>query len=188
MFTWEFILACSLLMGPPDKPDGAPDPELFDTVRLPLQVIAIEWQILDYREVRYVMARRDDFSTDLNLLRRRRIELADAPMVQDAARFPDRTTVQEYLAFNRGYRQHLDVRQPGEPSRYWAIHEALAETDYLYEVWDTVRDCQCAYYYQTVRRQALKKLRGMLGPKDYYAGELPPYVPTWQFTNVRINR
>ncbi len=185
MFTYEFLLAASLLVQSPDTIDGAPAPELFPVVRLPLQVLAVEWEILDPREVRYVLARQEDFTSDLNLLRRRNAELSDAPPSQDCARFPERTTVNEFLAFNRAYRQHLDVRQPGEPARWWELRTALQETDYLYQVWDTVRDARCEYYYVTVRRQALKKLREMLGEADYYAGQLPPYVPMWRFQGIR---
>ena len=39
----------------------------------------------------------------------------------------------------------------------------------------------CEYYYVTVRRQALKRLRHMVGHDDYFAGILPPYVPLWRF-------
>ncbi len=183
--TWEFLLAASLLMVPPDTQDGTPDILLFASVRLPIQVLAVEWQILDPREVRYVLVRQEDFSCDMNLLRRRYQELKDVPFVEDSARFPERTTVNEYLAFNRGYRQQLDIRQPGEPSRWWALREAIQETDYLYEVWDTVRDSETIYYYVTVRRQSLKKLRDMLGEAAYYSADLPPFVPTDRFTPVR---
>lgn len=184
MFTWEFVLAASMLMLPPDLEEHAPNPNLFPVVRLPMQVLAVEWQILDPREVRYVLARREDFTSDLNLLRRRRAELADAPMAEDVARFPDRTVINEFLALNRAYRQHLDIRQPGDPARWWLLREAIQETDYLYEVWDTVRDFSSAYYYVTVRRQAAKKLRCMIGEKAYYSADLPPYVPLWRFSKV----
>jgi hypothetical protein len=178
----EYLLALGLLLAPPDAP--APDPALFSATRLPLQVLAVEWEILDPREVRYMLARQEDFSSDLNLLRRRNAELAGAPLAADAGRFPERTTVNELLAFNRAYRQHLEFRQPGEPARFWELRAALQETDHLYQVWDAVRDARSEYYYITVRRQALNRLRMMLGEPAYYAGELPPCVPTWRFTPI----
>jgi hypothetical protein len=184
MFTYEFMLAAALLIQPPDTPEASPPPEVFDLVRLPMQTLAVEWEILDPREVRYVLAKREDFSGDLALLRRRHAELADAPPAQDCCRFPERTAVNEFLAFNRAFRQHLDIRQPGEPARWWELRTALQETDYLYQVWDTVRDARCEYYYVTVRRQALKRLREMLGEEGYYSGRLPPYVPVWRFAQV----
>ena len=39
------------------------------------------------------------------------------------------------------------------------VRSAMKETDRLYHVWDAVRDSRCDYYYVTVRRQALKKLK-----------------------------
>ena len=183
MFGSEFLLAAALLIQPADTPE-TPQPDLFPSVRFALQVLAVEWEILDPREVRYVLARAEDFSSDLNLLRRRNGELNDAPSANDCQRFPERTTVNEFLAFNRSYRQHLDIRQPGEPARWWELRTALQETDHLYQIWDTVRDARCEYYYVTVRRQALKRLRELLGEQAYYSGQLPPYVPLWRFAQV----
>ena len=76
--------------------------------------------------------------------------------------------------FNRAYRQHLGLRQPVELARWWDLRTALQETDHLYQVWDNVRDARCEYYYVTVRRQALKKLREMIGENAYYQGQMPP--------------
>jgi hypothetical protein len=138
-------------------------------------------EILDPREVRYILARPEDFVSDLNLLRRRCHELATAPMVDDACRFPDRATVNELLAFNRRYRQLIDVRKPLELVHGRELRVALQETDHLYQVWDKVRDARCPYYYVTVRRQALKRLRDLVGEESYYSGNLPPCVPLWCF-------
>jgi hypothetical protein len=184
MFSCDFLLAAALLVQPADTPESAPPPEYFPVVRLALQSLALEWELLDQREVRYVLSRPEDFTADLNLLRRRYGELSDAPPSQDCFRFPERATVNEYLAFNRAYRQHIDIRQPGEPSRWWDLRSALQETDHLYAVWDTVRDARCEYYYVTVRRQALKRLREMIGEEAYYSGQLPPYVPVWRFQRI----
>src|SRR5208283_4676045 len=169
--------AAALLTYPPDLPDPPVTADSFNQLRSSLQTLALDWELLDPREVRYVLARAEDFQSDLNLLRRRYSELADAPPVQDCCRFPDRSTVNELLAFNRAYRQYIDVRQPGEPARWWELRTALQETDYLYQVWDTVRDARCEYYYVTVRRQALKRLRELIGDEAYYNATLPPCVP-----------
>ena len=60
----------------------------------------------------------------------------------------------------------------------------LLEADRLYQIWDLVRDNRCDYYYVTVRRQALKKLKEMIGDQAYYSGQLPPHVPVWQFARI----
>ena len=67
---------------------------------------------------------------------------------------------------------------------WWELREAIQETDRLYQVWDTIRDARCDYYYVTVRRQALKRLRETLGPDSYYSGNLPSHVPVWLFQHV----
>ena len=52
-------------------------------------------------------------------------------------------------------------------------------------MWDAVRDARCEFYYVTVRRQALKKLRDLVGEEAYLAGTLPPNVPTWRFNELK---
>jgi hypothetical protein len=184
MFPFEYLLAVALLTAPADAPEPAVNPDLYLNLRPTLQQLAIQWEILDPREVRYVLTRSEDFSSDLKLLRRRYQELADAPPLCECYRFPDRATISDLLAFNRAYRQHLDSRQSVELVHWWELREAIQETDRLYQVWDTIRDARCDYYYVTVRRQALKRLRDTLGPEAYYAGSLPPHVPVWLFQRV----
>lgn len=182
MVLYELLLATALLTAEPDLPD--PGPEVFAAVSGPLQALALEWEILDPRETKYVLVRPDDFAADLNLLRRRFRDLSLAPPANDALRFPERSVVNELLAFNRAYRQHLDLRLPFESARWEQLREVVQETDHLYLVWDTIRDARCDYYYVTVRRQALQKLRDLLGPEAYYSGRMPPYVPLWRFQAI----
>ncbi|HEX5269656.1 MAG TPA: hypothetical protein VFW33_04170 [Gemmataceae bacterium] len=183
MFTFDYLLAAALLAAPADR-DLALSPELFATVGPAAQQLALKWEILDPREVRYVLARPEDFAADLKLLQRRYHELANAPPVADCLRFPDRATVSDLLAFNRAYRQQMDARQAVELVHWWEYREAVQEADKLYQVWDNVRDARCDYYYVTVRRHALQKLREAIGPEAYYAGCLPPHVPVWRFQRI----
>jgi hypothetical protein len=184
MFPLNYALAVALLTAPPDKVELPVAAEEFATVGPTLQSLAITWEVLDPREVRYVLTRPEDFGADLQLLRRRYRELEDAPPLCDCLRFPNRTFINDLLSFNRAYRQHLDCRQALDLIYWWELHEALQESDRLYQIWDTVRDARCDYYYVTVRRQALKKLREAIGPEAYYAGCLPPHVPIWRFARI----
>jgi hypothetical protein len=181
MFGLDYMLAVALLTSPADAEDPTLSAERFAVLQPTLQKVAVQWEILDPREVRYVLAHHDDLGSDLKLLRRRYRDLADAPAVCDSQRFPDRAAVGELLTFNRSYRQHLDNCQAVEMVHWWELREALQETDRLYHVWDTVRDARCEYYYVTVRRQALKRLRDLVGEEAYYSGQLPPHVPVWRF-------
>ena len=178
------VLAIALLTAPPGPPDARDVQNLFETMKGPLQALAVKWEILDPRESRYILARQDDFAADVNLLRRRYHELANAPGVADSRRFPERALVNDLLGFNRSYRQHIDVRQPLELSNWSEMRDVLQETDRLYQIWDTVRDARCEYYYITVRRQALKKLEETVGPEAYLSGKLPPHVPLWRFQQI----
>ena len=131
MNAWSYALAAALLTTPPEVPDPPPDAEDWPAIQEAIQSLAVEWEILDPREVRYVMARVEDWDNDIALLRRRYQELKDAPKLCDAQRFPDRNTVNELLAFNRAYRRHLDSRQALEQDRGHNLRTALKETDYL---------------------------------------------------------
>ena len=124
MFTLDYLLAAALLTAPADR-DVAVGPELFGTVGPAVQRLALQWEILDAREVRYVLTRPEDFTADLKLLQRRYHELANAPPVSDCLRFPERAVVSDLLAFNRAYRQHLDSRQSLEVTSWWDLHETL---------------------------------------------------------------
>lgn len=182
MSPFDYVLALALLTAPADPKETADAVVAEDALlRSALQAVAVHLEVLDPREVRYILARPEDFPADLKLLRQRCQELADAPAQADSLRFPDRETVNEFLAFNRAYRHHLDLRQSVELDRWWEHQAVLQETERLYQIWDTVRDARCEYYYVTVRRQSLARLRELLGPEDYYSGCLPPHVPLWRF-------
>ncbi len=184
MSLYEYLVAIALLTGAPNTPEPLAHTETFVSLHSALQTVAMEWEILDPREVRYVLARPEDFEADLNLLRRRYADLADAPPLSDCERLPDRATINDLLAFNRSYRQHMDACQPVRMAYSWEFRTAIQETDQLYQVWDTARDARCEYYYVTVRRQALKKLRELIGNEAYNTCQMPPYVPLWRFQSV----
>jgi hypothetical protein len=179
------MLAAVLLTTPPGVPEPVPDEARWPAVRDALHTLAERWELLDHREKRYVLTRADDFNGDLNMLRRRYVELQDAPLVADGLRFPDRGTVNELVRFNRSYRKHLDQRQQLEVDRADALRGVMWETDRLYQVWDAVRDARCEFYYITVRRHALRKLRELIGDEAYRTATLPPTVPTWRFAEMR---
>jgi hypothetical protein len=181
----DLVLAAALLAAPAGTPEPVPTADRWPQVQAAIHQTAVEWELLDPREVRYVLSRVEDYECDLTLLRRRHAELADAPKVVDAGRFPDRATVNEMVNFNRAFRKTLERRMAWETDRTHQFAAALAETDRLYRVWDTVRDARCDFYYITVRRQALKKLKELIGSEAYVVCDLPPHVPEWAFSESR---
>jgi hypothetical protein len=182
MLPFDYLAALVLLTAAPSAADAGDIPRIPAALRVRVQELAVEWEILDARELRYILARPEDFASDLNLLRRRHRELLSAPPLSDCLRFPERATVNDLLSYNRAYRQHIDLRQPIELVRWWELRVAMQETERLYQIWDSVRDARCDYYYVVVRRQALKRLREQVGEEVYYSGNLPPSVPIWRFS------
>lgn len=175
------LLAVLILAFPLDLPSWLAGSE---GLRAAIQDAAIAVEIMDQRERPYLLARPEAFEIDLGTMRRRRRDLWDAPPACDAERFPHRERANELLALNRAYRTHLDVRHAGEQARYWQLHALYTEVDRLYYLWDLLRDSRCEYYYITVRRHALKRLRGQIGEEAYYDGRMPPPVPVHWFQRV----
>jgi hypothetical protein len=184
MFPLDYLLAAALLAAPPDCPVASADVPFYLSLGSTMQSLGLEREVLDRREEQFMLTRGEDFADDLKLLRQRHADLLDAPPLYDCQRFPDRSVVSELLTFNRAYRQNLDNRLAVEASSRARLEEAIAETDHLYQIWDAVRDTRCDYYYINVRRQALKRLRDLIGEQAYYTGSLPPHVPVWRFQRI----
>jgi hypothetical protein len=180
----ECVLAMVLLVAPPGSPAPEVTAEEFPTLQAALHQCGVDWEILDPRETKYVLTRLEDFQADLDLLRKRYHDLKDVPRVSDSVRFPERTAVNEMLSFNRQFRKHLESTSLIESHRANYFGQAMQETDRLYQIWDSVRDARCDFYYVTVRRQAMKKLKMLIGNEAYFSGELPPYIPTWRFQEM----
>lgn len=181
MTPFDCLLAVALLTAPPETVDPVQTPEAYAGIRPVMQRLALQWEILDPQELPYLLVRPEDFFSDLNLLRRRYEELADAPPLSDAQRFPAIETITEYLTRNRAFKQTLEIRSSCDLHKSWEARATIQETDHLYQIWDSVRDARCEYFYISVRRQALKRVRDTVGPATYYAGKLPPAVPLWRF-------
>lgn len=153
---------------------------LFPFFAPALQREAIRLEILDPRERRYILAQPRDCLSDLTILRRRFLDLADAPPLSDASRFPDRASVNDLLTLNRERRHIFDMQRTVCP-RYWSeLTAEMRETERRYQIWDNVRDARCEHYFVTVRRHALKRILELAGPDAYYACDLPAVVPIWE--------
>jgi hypothetical protein len=180
MSTYTYLVAFALLATPPDQLELPQAPKLYAPLASSLRGLALDLELLDARELGYVLAEPEDFANDLKLLQGRYQELRAAPPLAECKRFPDRELVGDLLAFNRLYREGLTNRLTLDPVHADELNAALSETDYLYRVWDMVRDARCDYYYVTYRRQALLQLRDLVGAHAFYTGQLPPHVPLWR--------
>jgi hypothetical protein len=181
MLYFKYALAAALLTAPPDSIELTDAAGVHGALASALKAVAIDWEILDPRENRYVLAQPEEFPADLKLLQGRYRELVNAPRLEECARLPERKLVIELMAFNRAYRNDVAIRLTLDTVHEEELRAALTETDQLYRIWDAVRDARCDYYYITVRRQALQQLRDLVGAPAYYSGVLPPHVPVWRF-------
>src|SRR5580704_18107741 len=120
----DMILAVMLLSAPVGTPEHSPPPDRWPHVQAAIHQIAIDWEILDSRETRYVLAKPEDFQEDMDFLRKRRIDLEDAPKVLESDRLPTRQALNDCIRFNRAYRKHLETRLVWEADRANVIGEA----------------------------------------------------------------
>ncbi|MCS7167085.1 MAG: hypothetical protein RMI91_07880 [Gemmatales bacterium] len=176
----ETILAM-VLVQVPQVPESYVQPDWlrsrWPTMQFALISIALDWELLDPRELPYVLTQPETFSADLHMLRQRYRELADAPFLSDAFLFPQGEIVQQAINFNRACARWFDEHQAHEPHLPPERLSYRHQLDELYRIWDTVREVQCQYYMVSVRRMCLKHLRDMLGEEAYRKGQLPPPVP-----------
>ncbi len=174
MFTCEIVLAAALLVGPKDVPVDA---NWIEVLRPTILTLAVNSEILDPRERAFLLTQ--DPVGDLAMLQGRNEDFKGLPYLGECSRYPDRKLINDFLALNRSYRNDLNKRLEIDLIHADVIRDAIVDTDQLYQVWDTVRDAQCDYYYVTVRRQALGLLRELIGAEAFYSGRMPPSIPVW---------
>jgi hypothetical protein len=181
MMALKVIEALLLLTTPPGTLDIKNGPAVHAEYAPLLRALAVQMEILDPQETKFILAKAEDFAADLKILQGRYQELANAPYLEECSRFPNRELVEDMLACNRSYHKELEARLVLDQIHADDIRAALEETEQLHRIWETVREIRRDYYYVTVRRQALKELRDLIGVEAYYSGRLPPHVPTWRF-------
>jgi hypothetical protein len=180
----DYALAVALLTTSPDVPVHPNMANDYAYLLPTMHAVAISWEIYDPRQERDFEYRRDDFPDHLKSLREWQRDLRDAPPLHDCQRFPERSLINDMLAFNRTYRRQLANREKLDVAFADDLRAAVAETDRLHDIWDLVRDARTDFYYVPVRRGALKKLRELVGSEVYYSGCLPPHVPVWNFARI----
>src|SRR5947209_8095444 len=136
MLAFPHLVAFALLTTPSDALELPQARQLHPTVAPALRTLALNLELLDPREVGYVLAEPDDFANDLKLLQGRYRDLRAAPPLAECKRFPDRELVGDLLAFNRLYRDGLTNRLTLDRVHADELKAALAETDQLYRIWD----------------------------------------------------
>lgn len=157
----------------------------FAYCKAELQFIGQCCEILDARELRYVFVKPDEIKQDLAMIRQRATSLRYAPFAHEVLLFTTpRTAANELIMMNfdamHQFQRVLNVYPHNEK-----VSQALEECKLLYAAWDCLRDAQCDYYYVHIRRQALGKLRDLIGQEAFDRGIMPPHVPWWRMGVVR---
>ena len=93
MFSLDLLIATVLITSPALPPVQTPDGSLVRTEAIPcplwsLQSVALSLEVMDRREVGWVFCRPEDYAVDLDMIRQRYRELADAPPLVDASGSP----------------------------------------------------------------------------------------------------
>jgi hypothetical protein len=182
---YQYLLALSLIVGSDEIPKGTDGENLFIYLKTSFAEIGVEREILDAKEAKFTLMNLSCFINDISTLRRRYIEFKDAPSVYDSLRFPDREYINELIAFNRLFRNRMELLSECYLHKSDEYKEIVRESDKIYSILDTVRDAKCEYYYITIRREALVRLKELLGNQGYYSGELPVPVPFWRFREIK---
>lgn len=180
----DLLFAAMLLSAPIGTPEVKPTAERWPIVRDAIHHMAVEWEIMDPRETRYVLTKVEDYQDDLDFLRKRRMDLAEAPRIADANALPDRETINDHIRFNRAFRKNMELRMAWESDRADFIRAVIDENEMLYKIWDAIRDGKSDMHYVTTRRHALLKLRDLVGPDAFVKGTDMPFVPDWRFTRL----
>jgi hypothetical protein len=180
----EMILAVALLSAPPDTSELSDYTVIHPLLAPALKTVAMEWELLDPREMDR-LNNAQDFASDLKMLQDRFENMQNAPRVAEVNRFPGRDLVGDMLAFNRSYRDSVSSRLDIDMLHADELRTILGETDLLYRIYDALRDARCEYFYVQYRRQALAQLRDLIGMEAFYSGQLPPHVPLWRIPEAR---
>jgi hypothetical protein len=182
MFSYDCILATVLLTAPIEAEDLAPHLELVQPTFLQM---ALQVEILDVRETQILEGLSKDTAGDHRALRQRFDALLSAPRLVECTRFPERSLIEDFLAFNRAYRKELVEYLEMNVAYAEEMRTALNEVDQMHHLWSTLRDARCQLYYVTVRRQSLQHLQDLIGAEAFYRSQLPPHVPLWCFPRLR---
>lgn len=185
MFSCECVLAAVLLAAPAEQTHEPWEAETIALLRPALMQLALDAEVLDPREECLLNCESRDPAGDLRELRTRWLALALAPALEENRRFPERRLIEQFLDFNRAYRKDLLDRLEVDTVHAEELKHAVAETDELYRIWDTLRDARSGIYYVPARRLALQRVRTLVGPRAFYSGQLPPHVPIWHFAAAR---
>jgi hypothetical protein len=179
----QLALAVVLLTSPPETLQLHDPAAVFHFVAPTLRNVAMQMELLDVRETEH-LKNQQDFLSDLALLQGRYVELGGTPSAKEVSRFPSKALADSLIEVNQRYKESLNSLLELDALHADAWRVILAETQQLFEVYDTIRQAQGPYYV-TYRRQQLARLRELIGAEAFCTGQLPPHVPIWRIPEAQ---
>jgi hypothetical protein len=183
--TAKIMMIWVLFSTPPEQVKNLNIDEVW-SLATDIQEFAVQEEFLDKKEMTYVLASKEDVENDMGLLISRFNELKGCPKTSEIPPeiyFLEVKEVSDLLAHNRSFKYFLEQKRGlliGHAESE-LIDLVIKENDKCYEFWDAVKDVHSNYYYVTVRRRALKKVKDIMKENG---GEILPIMPHWRFMDI----
>ncbi len=163
--------------------DAPTPPEEFRPL---LRGAAIGLEIWDQKEADSTKTGMSTIGVELNYLNSWHKRLLGCPPLSFQLQLPDLEICNQYVLFNRAYRDYLDMvlrenelRQCDRWETDQWLKAAINETSQLGWFWQEVVNAQTQSHQNCIstRRMAMKRIMNNLEKYDGF----PPYVPIWRF-------
>ena len=118
-----------------------------------------------------------DFRSEVQWVRLHYREAASYPPLTDCQRLPPAAVIRQGLAFNRSCQQYLEGRWQVRAYERDEIDEVLRRCQQLGQVWEAMATASADDLNWFCRRQALARLRELVGDQVYYSGDWPLPAP-----------
>lgn len=162
--------------------DWPKDEREFARLNAALVRVSLELEVLDKRETYFFnVTWKPATQVDLDRIRDRVEELADAPPMSLIDTWPAQSIFQERCSFNRRYLRWVEDRWREETDRRHLYGEVMEEANFCYRVNDLIRDARSDYFYVHVKRRAAKQAIALAGEDLFDV----PAVPLWRFNSLR---
>jgi hypothetical protein len=173
LYYFATLLHAYLLISCPNL-TAESNPLLLNQVKL----IAVQLELLDWREGGYTFTKLEDFKHDLSSLQDRYRDLKDVPPVVFANSLPPKNICQQLYVINCEYQRYLrqEIDSPFTLNKDLLI-EALRKTERLGQTFVEARDIGSDIYYIHLRRKSLKTLINLVGEENLSRGILPNPIP-----------
>jgi len=121
------------------------------------------------------------FYLDLDWLKDRMHKAKDLPKLSEAARLPPDYVYDDAIEFNRTYKANIEKRLELELYQQDKLREIIDETNWCWEIWRAMRDAGRCHYSPLAQREALAKVKRLIGDEAWEECVFPPNVPLWRF-------